>query len=152
DYDPLNRLKSVTELSYTKGPSGADIYQGVFRQAFLYDRWGNRTIDQANTVGAVNKKAYTVDTATNRLTQVDGAPMSYDAAGNQTNDGSGQRVYDGENRMVDAYNIGGVRVSWYVYDAEGRRVVRTVGSQGTWQVYGVGGELLAEYAVGAVPS
>ena len=24
DYDSLNRLKSVTELSYTKGPSGND--------------------------------------------------------------------------------------------------------------------------------
>src|SRR5262245_7627317 len=151
DYDCLNRLKSVTELSYTKGPSGNDIYQGIFRQAFLYDPWGNRTIDQANTVGAVNKKAYTVDTATNRLTLVDGAPMIYDAAGNQTNDGSGQRKYDGENRMVEAYNAAGVMVSWYVYDAKGRRVVRTVGSQGTWNIYGIGGELLAEYAVGAAP-
>jgi RHS repeat-associated protein len=152
DYDSLNRLKSVTELSYTKGPSGNDVYQGIFRQAFLYDPWGNRTIDQANTVGAVNKKAYTVDTATNRLTSVDGMTMSYDAAGNQTNDGSGQRKYDGENRMVEAYNAAGVMVSWYVYDAAGRRVARTVGSQGTWQVYGMGGELLAEYPVGASPS
>jgi RHS repeat-associated protein len=152
EYDPLNRVKSVTELSYTKGPSGEDIYQGVFRQVFLYDQWGNRTIDQINTTGGVNEKAYTVDTATNRLTSVDGVGMSYDAAGNQTNDGSGQRVYDGENRMVEAYNSAGVRVSWYVYDAAGRRVVRTVGSQGTWHVYGFGGELLAEYAVGASPS
>jgi RHS repeat-associated protein len=152
DYDPLNRLKSATELSYTKGPSGEDIYQGGFRQAFIYDRWGNRTIDQALTTGGVNEKAYTVDTATNRLTSVDGVAMIYDAAGNQTNDGSGQRIYDGENRMVETYNSAGMRVSWYVYDAEGRRVVRTVGSQGTWQVYGCGGELLAEYAVGASPS
>src|SRR5262245_58974587 len=152
DYDSLNRLKSVTELSYTKGPSGNDIYQGVFRQAFLYDPWGNRTIDQANTIGGVNNKAYTVDAATNRLTSVDGVTMSYDAAGNQTNDGGGQRKYDGENRMVEAYNAAGVMVSWYVYDAEGRRVVRTVGAQGTWHVYGIGGELLAEYAVGASPS
>jgi RHS repeat-associated protein len=152
DYDPLNRLKSVTELSYTKGASGEDIYQGVFRQEFLYDRWGNRTIDQANTTGGVNEKAYTVDAATNRLTSVDGVAMSYDAAGNQTNEGSGERKYDGENRLVEAKNNAGVVVSWYVYDAEGRRVVRTVGSQGTWQIYGCGGELLAEYAVGADPS
>jgi RHS repeat-associated protein len=152
DYDALNRLKSATELSYTKGSSGEDIYQGIFRQSFLYDQWGNRTIDQVNTVGGVNKKAYTVDAATNRLTSVDGVTMSYDAAGNQTNDGSGQRTYDGENRMMEAYDSAGGLVSWYVYDAEGRRVVRTVGSQGTWYINGIGGELLAEYAVGAQPT
>src|SRR5262249_61827709 len=66
DYDSLNRLKSVTELSYTKGPSGNDVYQGIFRQSFLYDRWGNRTIDQANTVGAVRNKGNTVVMEENR--------------------------------------------------------------------------------------
>jgi RHS repeat-associated protein len=152
DYDPLNRLKSVTELSYTKGPSGADMYQGVFRQAFLYDRWGNRTIDQANTVGAVNKKAYAVDMTTNRLTPLDGTPMRYDAAGNQTDEGNGERIYDGENRLAEAKNSAGVVVCRYVYDADGRRVRRNIGGQETWHVYGIGGELLAEYGVGAQPT
>ena len=152
DYDPLNRLKSVTELSYTKGTSGEDIYQGVFRQAFLYDRWGNRTIDQAKTTGGVNNKAYTVSAESNRLATVDGLTISYDAVGNQINDGSGARKYDGDNRMVEAKNSAGVTVSWYVYDAAGRRVVRAVGSQVTWQIYGFGGELLAEYAFGNAPS
>jgi len=159
DYDPLNRVKSATELTYTQGPSGEDIYQGVFRQAFLYDRWGNRTIDQANTTGGVNSKAFTVDTVknNNRLLPPGGSgTMEYDEAGNLVRDtytsGVTQDfVYDGENRLVDVKN-GGVPVSWYVYDAEGRRVVRTVGSQGTWQVYGMGGKLLAEYAVGAAPT
>jgi RHS repeat-associated protein len=101
--------------------------------------------------GTINGRLYTVDTAKNRLTSVDGMAMSYDAAGNQINDGSGQRTYDGENRLVEAY-IGPVLVGSYVYDADGRRVRRIIGGQETWQVYGMGGELLAEYAAGAAPS
>jgi RHS repeat-associated protein len=99
----------------------------------------------------INNKVYTVDPATNRLTSVNGAPMSlsYDAAGNHTNDGNGERIYDGENRLVEARNSGGVVVSRYVYDAEGRRVRRIIGGQETWQVYGIAGELLSEYAAGA---
>ncbi len=101
--------------------------------------------------GAINGRAYTVDPVNNRLTAVDGVMMSYDAAGNQTNDGSGLRKYDGENRMVEAYNAD-VLVSQYVYDADGKRVRRIIGGQETCQVYGMGGELLAEYAAGAAPS
>jgi RHS repeat-associated protein len=100
---------------------------------------------------AINEKAFTIDAATNRLTTVDGAAMSYDPAGNQINDGSGERTYDGENRMVKAYN-GAVLVSQYIYDANGKRVKRIIGGQEKWQVYGIGGELLAEYAAGAAPS
>src|SRR5215210_5229511 len=41
----------------------------------------------------------------------------------------------------------------YTYDGDGRRVRRTVGGQPsaveTWQVYGMDGELLAEYAANA---
>jgi RHS repeat-associated protein len=117
---------------------------------------GRASWDKAGKVryvnnGAINGRAYTVNTATNRLTMMDGVAMSYDAAGNQTNDGSGERIYDGENRMVKAYN-GAVLVSEYVYDADGKRVRRIIGGQETWQVYGMGGELLAEYVAGAAPS
>jgi RHS repeat-associated protein len=87
-----------------------------------------------------------VDTATNRLTLVDGAPMSYDPAGNQINDGSGPRTYDAENRMLTATN--GAVSSSYAYDADGLRVRRIISGLETWQIYGIGGELLAEYAAG----
>jgi RHS repeat-associated protein len=76
--------------------------------------------------------------------------MSYDAAGNQTNDGSGQRTYDAENRMLTATD--GVIVGNYTYDADGRRVKRIISGVETWQIYGIGGELLAEYAAGTAPS
>ena len=36
--------------------------------------------------------------------------------------------------------------------ASGRRARRITGGQETWHIYGIGGELLAEYAVGAALS
>jgi RHS repeat-associated protein len=75
--------------------------------------------------------------------------MEYDAAGNMTRDavtGGGLRTYDGENRLTAAQGAGG---TWfrYVYDADGKRVKRNVGTPAeTWMVYGFDGELVAEYA------
>src|SRR5437763_5069809 len=40
----------------------------------------------------------------------------------------------------------------YSYDGDGRRIKRIVNGTETWQVYGLGGELIAEYAANAAPS
>jgi RHS repeat-associated protein len=138
DYDNLNRLHSIQE--------------GAMRQEYVYDRYGNRTIHQSQTVGAP-KPNFGVDPNTNRLTVPAGYSMGYDNAGNLTNDtytGEGQRTYDGENRMRQAWANG----QWqtYTYDGDGRRVKRNLNGIETWQVYGVGGELLAEYAANASPA
>ena len=83
--------------------------------------------------------------------------MQYVGAGNLTYDGytgQGTRTYDAENRMKQAWANG----QWqtYAYDGDGRRVKRNVNVNGTqtetWQVYGVNGELLAEYAQNASAS
>ena len=79
--------------------------------------------------------------------------MTYDASGNLTFDsytGAGSRAYDAENRMTsaaDSYN----GTSTYTYDADGHRIKRANIYGETWQVYGIGGELLAEYQSGAAP-
>ena len=152
EYDELNRLRSVTENLNNQTQS--------FKQSYAYDRFGNRTIDQTTTTN-VNRKLFAVDAATNRL----GVPlgqagvMSYDAAGNLTNDTytqgtGGTRSYDAENRMTAAQFFNGqLQTALYTYDADGRRVRRKIGVGGeVWQVYGMGGELLAEYAATAAPS
>jgi YD repeat-containing protein len=80
--------------------------------------------------------------------------MRYDAAGNLVFDaytGAGGRTYDAENRMTAAVGSNGSTAS-YAYDADGRRVKRKVAGEEWWQVYGPGGELLAEYAAGAAPA
>jgi RHS repeat-associated protein len=115
-----------------------------------WDKAGKDNLFAGVTSSPINNNVYTVDAGSNRLTSVNGVTMFYDAAGNQTDDGSGQRIYDAENRMLTATN-GGVSSS-YTYDADGSRVKRIIGGVETWQVYGIGGELLAEYAAGAAPS
>ena len=104
---------------------------------------------------------FTVDTGTNRLNAPSGYTFGYDASGNQYSDNYGDgsggvsyaRTYDHENRMTTSTatyaNPPQVLTSTYTYDADGRRIKRNVNGTETWQVYGVGGELLAEYVPGA---
>ncbi|MGH9872943.1 MAG: RHS repeat-associated core domain-containing protein [Pyrinomonadaceae bacterium] len=145
EYDSLNRLTRVYEGSAS---------QPAWQQTFLYDRFGNRRLDVNATTASLSPKDFEVQPSTNRLL----APgdtnlaeinrqMRYDPAGNLTTDnytGQGQRIYDAENHMTQASAAG----QWqtYTYDGGGQRVRRNVGGVETWQVYGLGGELLAEYS------
>jgi RHS repeat-associated protein len=121
-------------------------------QAYSYDRYGNRTIDPPNPpVAGINYKQFTVDANTNRLGVPSGqtGTMNYDQAGNLTFDsysGEGARTYDAENRMTGAQAS---LPATYSYDGDGRRIKRNVNGVETWQVYGLGGELVAEYAANA---
>ena len=74
--------------------------------------------------------------------------MSYDNVGNLINDtytnpnAGGAMDYDAENHMTAVVN-GSHK---YRYNADGKRVKRIIASQGEfWLVYGMGGELVAEY-------
>nr|MDQ3802538.1 hypothetical protein [Acidobacteriota bacterium] len=157
DYDALNRIDRVREVQ------GG---QNQWLQEFDYDRWGNRTVNAAATqvYGAspaysIPEPQFTVNTTNNRLGVPAGQPgvMQYDPAGNLTQDtytGAGARTYDAEGRMTSAQFVSGQpQTAAYAYDADGRRVKRDVGASAeVWQVYGIGGELLAEYGAGAAPS
>jgi RHS repeat-associated protein len=59
------------------------------------------------------------------------------------------RAYDADNHMTSETQSNGYVAGSYVYNADGQRVRRRVGSTETWQVYGMDGELLAEYAANA---
>jgi len=148
-YDSLNRLKSIAEYhGTTEALSSQD-----FLQLNDYDRFGNRTINPSSGGQGINVVQTTVDTNTNRIYAPNDPGHSlidYDVAGNQIKDtmtvpGSGPRVYDAENRMISANNGASV----YTYSGDGQRVRRTLSGSETWQVYGMGGELLAEYAANA---
>jgi RHS repeat-associated protein len=153
-YDALNRLSSVTEAPGTNWTAGAPT--GV--QSYAYDRWGNRQIDAVKTWGAnVPEQQVAFNPADNRLgvPAGHGGVIQYDAAGNVTADtysaSAAQRVYDAENRMTLEQNSQTSVFYKYAYDADGRRTRRDVGGSVTWHVYGIGGELLAEYPAGGVP-
>ncbi len=146
-YDALNRIASMTEAQ--QASSGTWTY-GVTSQTYTYDRWGNRTSVTGQTAQSWST---TEAAATNRLKLASGntctgtkVGLCYDAAGNLIFDNQlgsgGDRTYDAEGRILTAAGGG---TNKYVYDADGKRVRRQVGSAQYWQVYGIGGELLAEY-------
>jgi RHS repeat-associated protein len=147
DYDNLNRVGRVQEFN-----SNDTL---LWKQTYVYDRYGNRTIDYDNTTNGIPRPQFTVSTSTNRLGVPSGqsGAMSYDSVGNLTMDtysgSTVSRVYDAENKMTSETTYNSVVAGSYSYDGDGRRVKRVVGSAETWQVYGVVGELLAEYAANA---
>jgi RHS repeat-associated protein len=145
-YDNLNRLTRVTEGG-----------NASFVQAFDYDQWGNRTINQSLTTTSadVNKKLFTVNTTNNRLGVPSGqtGTMTYDNVGNLITDSytnpsaGGAMEYDAENHMTSAVN----GAHKYRYNADGKRVRRIISGTGEfWMVYGIGGELVAEYNASTV--
>jgi len=135
-YDSLNRVQSATE-------NGSASWQ----QRFIYDRYGNRNFDVAQTTIPLPLVNPTINPATNRISA--GQGYTYDAAGNVTGEPSGSTyAYDAENRQV-SYNGG---QATYGYDGDGRRVKKVAGSVTTLFIYNVQGQMVAEYAMNAPPS
>ncbi len=134
-YDDLNRISSFTEWQLNDTGSWAS---NVVTQNFAYDRYGNRRVTSA--AGGVSAYNPTYTATNNRI-----SGLTYDAAGNITFDAAtgGTMTYDAESRLLTATSGGG---GSYAYDGEGKRVKRTLaGGQTWWYVYGIGGELVAEY-------
>lgn len=146
-YDHLSRITGIWEnkAAYNLGETSTGL-----TQQFVYDRYGNRTVNNAvsNFPGVYNLP-FTASTANNRL-QSSGTCMVYDAVGNLINDCNKTRVYDGNNKMVSAVDSG--VTTGYRYNADGQRTVKTVGSVNTWYIYGMGGELVAEYPANGATS
>jgi YD repeat-containing protein len=154
-YDSLNRVAVAAEETYT---SSGGYATSVFNQEFSYDRFGNRLVSSQFGTGWTNP-AYKINGAKNRLiaaTDTDGNQASdkirYDPSGNQIKDthtqggATGNRTYGAENRMLSADDSSG-GVNRYTYDADGHRTRRSINNDATvwWQIYGIGGELVAEY-------
>jgi len=154
EYDNLNRLKSVREVAGSNQ---------LWRQWFSYDRWGNRTIDTTQDSGdpnprtygtGINNKAFEKEDATNRLYSPGDLSLpdnqkriTYDLAGNQTKDvytGYGTATFNADNQITTITDKDGGTAT-YTYNADGQRTRRKIANQETWQIYGMEGELLAEY-------
>lgn len=138
NYDSLDRLKSAAETI-----SGNQSW----KQTFLYDRFGNKNFDTANTttLGSCASAVCnpTANQADNRLNG-----YGYDNAGNITANGEGRTfTYDGENRQLTA--VGSSLSMSYAYDGNGERVksFNAVTNQTTIFVYDADGDLAAEYTI-----
>jgi RHS repeat-associated protein len=145
-YDSLNRLSTAEERS--GGTTCAGTQQ--WKQAFIYDRYGNRNFDVANTTPNVLSLPAnpTISQTNNRFTA--GQNYGYDGAGNLTSDPATSTngiVYDAENRQTQ-YTKTAQPTNYYYYDGDGRRVKKIDNTGTTVFVYNAGGQLIAEYISG----
>lgn len=145
NYDHLNRLSAATQTPTT----GATQYY-----CWNYDSFGNRTDQRVTTnAGFANAPGYacqadsgaslvenewaeftidgTTNTADNGKNQITGSPAGiyqYDNghanAGNITNDGRNQYLYDGDGRICAVKSLLNGSMTGYVYDAGGTRVAK----------------------------
>jgi YD repeat-containing protein len=131
-----------------------------FLQTYDYDQWGNRVINSAQTWGSgINNKAFETEAARNRLYSPGDLALpetqrriAYDKAGNQIKDtytGYGTATFDADNHIA-AIQDKFAATSSYTYNANAQRVRRRINNQETWQIYGIDGELVAEYAANSV--
>ena len=125
-YDGFNRLCASNQGGQT--PLLCTSTNNTGQKAFTYadDRFGNRW-NQNVTTGSGPAPSYGFD-ANNHI--VAGSGVTYDAAGDTTDDGVTTYTFDAEGRIITANN-GSSGTSTYVYDAEGRRVRKTTVAGGT---------------------
>ena len=139
-YDSVNRLKSAAETI-----SGNQSW----KQTFVYDRFGNRNFDAANTTTLGSCQAAVcnpaVDAANNRFTTAQG--YQYDLSGNIITDAQGRSfTYDAENKQKEVRDAQNQVIGQYFYDGDGRRVKKLSTTETVIFVYDTEGKLVAEYA------
>ena len=138
-YDEVNRLKTAEEKQTSTQTQ-------IWKQAFTFDRYGNRNFDVANTTANVLGANPTISQTNNRFNS--GQSYSYDTAGNVTAEpGNKSYTYDAENHQL-SFTLTSTTTN-YGYDGDGKRV-RKANPDGTTivYVYNAMGQMLAEYTTG----
>ena len=124
DYDALNRLDEEDDGSAT---------------TYTYDATHNRlTKVDGSTLST------TVPTTSNKISAVGADSYSYDAAGNITDDGTREYVWDDAGRLKEV-EISSATVGAYTYNASNQRAIKVASSVTTHYIYGAGGLLYGEY-------
>ena len=163
-YDPLNRIANAIETNNSTQ---------TWKQTFVYDRYGNRNFDEANTTfegfdklcngntelcPELRKKLNpSINTSDNRLSS--GQGYSFDDTGSTTRDAHDRKfTYDAENKQIKVESLSpGTNtvtgtIGEYFYDGDGKRVKKVVPrpdpepDEVTIFVYDASGKLIAEYS------
>jgi RHS repeat-associated protein len=124
-YDNVSRLKTASGWS-------------TWSQSYGYDNKNNLT-----SISGTQPKTISVDSATNRIQNVNGTVHSYDAAGNLTSDGIHNYKYDAAGRLATVDAGTGNEASYY-YDFQNWRV-KKVSTGNTTNYIWEEGRVIAEY-------
>ncbi len=127
-YDDFNRLVRAD-------PSGQ-----TYWYTYEYDRFGNRWHQSLGGTGG--PPGNLVDLAFDANNRIVGSGVSYDAAGNVTNDGDSSYTYEAENRIISVSGSKGN--GSYMYSAAGLRIRKTTPSGSVDYLYDLAGHVITE--------
>ncbi|KJK00268.1 hypothetical protein UB44_10620 [Burkholderiaceae bacterium 26] len=139
-YDKIGHLIGIT-YNKADGTLIGDL-------SYTYDAAGQRTgvggsLAQVNSGTAVSGTQFN---ANNQVTNWNGQSLMYDANGNLTSDGANTYTWDERNQLR---SIGGAVTASFQYDALGRRIKKTIGSNSTGYLYD-GANFVQEQSGGTV--
>jgi len=144
-YDELGRLATAAE--YQQGTGSTPTWQ----QQFTYDRYGNRFQSGSGSnfgMSFIPVVSSDITASTNRFISSGSTPVTYDAAGNITQDAkfrSMNYTYDANGRQLSASGVGGSPSQTSVYDCAGQRVQTTSSGVTRTMVYDIFGQQVADY-------
>ena len=128
-YDSLYRLSQAVAPDSSWGIS------------WTFDVWGNRLTQTPTELATSKVGTQRIGYSnTNNIPNNRNASFTYDAAGNQTNDGLHNYTFNAENQITQMDGGAGT----YAYDGEGRRLKKTYNGETTYYFYGPPG-LLCEF-------
>jgi len=142
-YDELGRLSAASE--YQQGSTQ------TWKHEYTYDRYGNRFQSGG---GNTSNPYYTpvvssdINDTTNRFITSGSTPVTYDAAGNITQDAKFRfmnATYDANGRQLTASAMDSDLSETSLYDSNGQRVQRTSNSGTRTIVYDTFGRQIADY-------
>ena len=139
-YDTASQLTGIT-YKKVDGTLIGDL-------TYTYDAGGQRT-GMGGSLARVNPGTAVSNTqfnANNQLVKWNTQSLSYDANGNLTSDGTNTYTWDERNQLR---GISGAMTASFQYDAMGRRVSKTIGSNATGYLYD-GANFVQEKNGGAV--
>ena len=151
-YDALNRLVAAMNYATT---SATQQYANNYG-CWSYDSFGNRLLESISTTpctGTPPLTSWAQYNSSNRMTATHlntNQANGYDLAGDVTNDGAHDYLYDGEGRICAVHNQLAGTMTGYLYDADGTRVAK--GTITSWScdpdTAGNGFQTTADYILG----
>lgn len=144
-YDELGRLSTAAEYQQGTGSTPS------WKQEFTYDRYGNRLQSGTGNTGVYFEPVVSTDitASTNRFITSGSKPVTYDAAGNITQDAKFRNLnytYDAEGRQISVAAMDSDLAQTSVYDCVGQRVQTSSFSATRTMVYDIFGQLVADYS------
>ena len=143
-YDELGRLSRGAEFQQGTGSTPS------WQQEFTYDRYSNRFQSGSNNFGVAFTPVVSGDitASTNRFITSGSTPVTYDNAGNITQDAKFRFMnytYDANGRQISVAAVDSDLSQTSVYDCAGQRVQTTSNGVTRTMVYDIFGQLVADY-------